>query len=111
MKPFNLEKARNGAQVVHMDGDRARDWHYFEGAEYPVHIQWKSGEVGRYKVTDTYIGIAPNKTVEYVAFDKDGFYAGRDTLSRAVYNCPDAIAYFKISADEDGEGWSMEKVK
>ena len=110
MKPFNLEEARKGAQIVHVDGRKAKDWYYFGGARWPIHIQWEGGNVGSYTEADPRIGLFVKQVVEYVAFDEDGFYAGRDTLNLAVDNCPNAIAYFKLSADEGANGWSMEKV-
>lgn len=33
LKPFDLEKARRGAQIVDRSGNKIREWHYFESLE------------------------------------------------------------------------------
>ena len=110
MKPFNLEEARNGAQIVHDDGREAKDWHYFEDAVWPLYIQWENGEVKTYMAGSPKIGLASIRVVDYVPFTKDGFYTGYPTLKGAKEDYPEAIAFYEVSADEDGGNWSIERV-
>jgi hypothetical protein len=111
MKPFNLEEARKGAQIVNQHGRKAIDWHYFEGSRYPVFIQWESVGVGSYKEDDPTIGLAPDRVVEYVAFNKSGFYSGRALLNAARIDFPNALVYYKVSADADGGNPTIERVE
>jgi hypothetical protein len=111
MKPFNLEEARKGAQIVNHHGRKAVDWHYFEGSRYPVFIQWENVGVGSYKEDDPTIGLAPDRVVEYLAFTENGFYSGCSSLDLVKDRYSDVIAYYKVSADEDGDNWSMERVE
>jgi hypothetical protein len=113
MKPFDLEKARNGAQIVHVDGRNAEEWHYFEQVNTAV-VMWEGGSIGWYYTDSRQIGLAPDRVdrvVEYVAFDKAGFYSGFSTIGKTQRALPEAIAYFKVSADEDGGNPTIEEVK
>jgi hypothetical protein len=110
MKPFDLEEARKGAQIVHLSGDKAKDWHYFNGRQDPVYVQWEDNLIVGYSEDDPAIGLVIDRVEEYVPFTTDGFHTGYPTLKMAQEDYPDAITFYKVSAEEDGGNWSMERV-
>jgi hypothetical protein len=110
MKPFDLEKARNGAQIVHADGRNAEEWYYFEQVNTVV-VMWEGGSIGWYYTNSHQIGLAPDRVVEYLAFTENGFYSGCSSLDLVKDRYSDAIVYYKVSADEDGDNPTIERVK
>lgn len=116
MEKFDLEKAKQGRQIVHKDGWTAIDWHYFNGTIFPVFIQWKGSKLGQgsvswYSQDDPDIGLAPERVVEYVPFDGTEFYSGHETRERAINVQYGDVCIFKVSCNPDGSDPTIERVE
>lgn len=133
MDPFDIEKAKQGRQIVHEDGRKALRFMRFPEARDTgkiVFVFWDNGswnnyyEDGRTFAEDANpdIGLAPERIVEYVAFVANspskesarGFYDGRNSIESAK-NSPhiasDLAAVFKVSCNPDGTDPQIELVE
>ena len=126
MEKFDLEKAKQGRQIVHRDGYKAIDWHYFEGADYPISVMWdirtfsplSYNLYGKpYEGDDVVcIGLAPERVVEYINLYRDQLCSSiHRTLDRAIMASEgpedDLMARYKFSVNPDGSDPTIERVE
>lgn len=115
MEKFDLEKAKQGRQIVHEDGDKAMDWHYFEGDTYPIFVQWSApGSVSRYKLDSPDIGLAPERVEGHLTVYQGNLMTtkyGADYDVVVENPLEDLDVLFKVSCNPDGSDPTIEKVE
>jgi len=117
MEKFDLEKAKQGRQIVHKDGTKAKDFHIFTvagwaGKIFVIYIQWETDDFNMYSSDNGFddIGLAPERVVEVLAVKEDGCYCGSESYDDAL-KYGGVIAVFEITYNPDGSDPTIERVE